>query len=93
MPAHTHSGTAISNGSHNHGTAWGENGVTGSHGRYGTASNISGSNNGSDNDNWEFATTTNGAHTHSLSINTTGTGAAHNNIQPYIAVFLWKRIS
>lgn len=91
MPSHNHVGSTNSTGNHNHGTAWGENSVTGSHGRYGTATNISGSNNGSDNDNWEFATTTNGAHSHTLTINNNGSSQPHNNMQPYVSVYIWKR--
>lgn len=33
----------------------------------------------------------NGAHTHSVSIGNTGSGNAMNNMQPYLAVYMWKR--
>ena len=37
-------------------------------------------------------TTTNaGAHSHKVTINNTGSSQAHNNIQPYIAIYIWKR--
>lgn len=41
--------------------------------------------------NHTFTTTTNGSHTHSIT--NTGGSAAHNNMQPYLAVYMWKRVS
>lgn len=32
-------------------------------------------------------------HNHAITINNTGSDQAHNNIQPYLAVYMWKRLS
>ena len=37
--------------------------------------------------------TFNGAHAHTIAISNIGSSQPHNNIQPYIAVYIWKRVN
>lgn len=32
-----------------------------------------------------------GNHSHTININNTGSSQSHNNMQPYLAVYMWKR--
>ena len=34
-----------------------------------------------------------GNHSHTININNTGSSQSHNNMQPYLAVYMWKRVS
>ena len=94
--AHTHTGTAASAGAHTHTVS-----------AKGSSSDGSGAiiNRGSDGGGsaTNFATSSSGAHTHSVTINSagahshtvtvnsTGGNAAHNLMQPWIGVYMWKR--
>ena len=35
--------------------------------------------------------TNNGAHTHNVTVNNTGASQAHNNMPPYLSIYIWKR--
>lgn len=45
------------------------------------------------NRNWSGATSSNGTHAHTVTVNNSGNGEAHNNMPPYLAVNVWKRIA
>ena len=44
-----------------------------------------------DNENVGKGVNFNSNHTHIVTINNTGSNQPHNNIQPYISVYMWKR--
>lgn len=82
LPNHSHSATTNTAGEHSH--------------KYG------GSYNGSDayqrrdagcpQDNKSWSTSVSGNHTHTITIDSTGSNTPHNNIQPYYVCYIWQRI-
>lgn len=43
--------------------------------------------------NWSGSTSTNGSHAHTVTVDNTGDSNSHNNMPPYLAVNIWKRIA
>ena len=83
MPAHNHSGSTNTTGNHKHSTpAWFGEGS--SHDNYASSYDTAYSRN-------TIWTSTNGNHSHSITINNTGSNQSHNNMMPYINCYIWKR--
>lgn len=85
MPAHSHSGSITAVGNHNHtihdagGTSIKSNYTTNGNNLLFTRTTVS------------FATS--GAHTHGVSIGSNGSGKAFNIMNPYVAKYMWRRVS
>ena len=86
LAKHFHLATTNTNGGHTHTLSLRQR-----HGSYGGGGQAS----YGDGDVWGgtvVGTTNNsGNHTHTITVNNTGDGNAHNNMQPYIAVYMWHR--
>ena len=109
LPSHTHTGSTSSEGNHTHTGSTSTNGehihklyyrtVYAGGDTYnavcrptaGTGINIYMDEAGSHSHN--FMTTSNGEHLHNFTTDSTGTGIEFNNMPPYLAVYVWKRIS
>lgn len=91
MPSHNHSGTTGDGGGHSHTMPYkGFLGINSStSGWFIGRRNVS----GDGNDGWWNATNTAGNHQHSFTTGNTGSTNAHNNMPPYMAVNMWKRVS
>ena len=85
MPAHSHTANTDSQGDHSHSltlhAGWGDGN--------GSGNNWAGdTRDGGQRTNW---VSTAGAHTHNININNAGSNNKHNNLQPYITVYIWHR--
>ena len=86
MPAHSHNASTNTAGNHTH-----------TYKRI----NIGGTNvtsGGVSSSNWlipeiDSTTSSSGNHSHTVSIGNTGSNTAHNNMQPYLSIYMWKRIN
>ena len=105
MPAHNHIVSIQSSGEHNH-TA--SSNKTGTHSHVLPTANALGSGSGyviGTSNGGNLNTTGNGEHSHVITINNngshthnttvteTGSGQAHSNMPPYLAIYIWKRVS
>lgn len=84
MPVHNHGGSTNWTGDHNH-VVYGYN-YSVQNTTYGTL--FTKGNNSVENSGY---TNTTGGHSHSVSIDNAGSGWGHNNMQPYLAVYMWQR--
>ena len=83
LPAHNHTASTNTTGNHTHG-----------YDTYNFNSN-DGRNGASSQERKQphvyWQTSTSGNHSHNVIINNTGSNQPHNNLQPYISVYMWKR--
>ena len=103
LPSHSHGSSLYSStdGNHDHGAAWGEKSserFVAPFGIYSSSNNhfgFNGNRGGADKDNSYFNTSTAGSHYHDSDTNTStvGSNASHNNMQPYLAVYMWQRVA
>ena len=88
MPSHSHSTSCSTAGAHYHG-CFGDNNKN-PYGIYDAAANHAGSS-GADWDNPTGRTSTDGNHSHTITIGATGGNGSHENRQPYVVVSFWRR--
>jgi microcystin-dependent protein len=86
LASHTHTGTTASNGAHTHGITIGTSDIGDADGgdKRLMTSDGGGLTNGTTSSH--IATVSGGAHTHTITTDATGSGTAHNNLQPSLVV-------
>lgn len=81
LPSHNHTASSNNTGGHNHKYySYKNGGDVGGFGGYGDRST-------------GYDTSTAGTHSHTITIENTGSNRYHNNMQPYLSVYIWKRIA
>ena len=87
MPSHTHTQKSMTNpGNHTHNT-W--KSFSFKHASGGVTTSCT----GESSDGRGNPTAAAGGHTHTVTLNNTGGGVAHNNMPPYLTVYMWKRVA
>lgn len=81
LPAHTHSASTNTTGEHTHTYTF----------KRMSGSDSSPSRYASSGDPAIYQSSSSGSHSHSVTVNSIGSNQPHNNIQPYISVYMWKR--
>lgn len=88
LPSHSHFGSSSSAGNHSHSFYGISTPTQADNPGVGAALHASAT-------GWTQSNriSTSGAHSHSITINNAGNNQAHNNIPPYLSIYIWKRIN
>lgn len=87
LPSHDHYISVSSASTHSHSSSYGEQG-------FDPAADWNSPGNADSRGSSPAArSSTNGSHSHSLSIGYAGGSSSHNNMMPYLAVYMWQRLA